>query len=113
MAYSYGLLISLLSAIPGLASPLQDISASLPASPQFHPGSNLSALTKLNASSPDNPALVIRCSGEQFGLNPDLTDCGSARGFISPDTEQRAWGVRHTGQGQDTFPLPFRIMGGW
>ena len=112
MACSFGLFISFLSVIPVLASPLQEVSAFLPAAPQLHPASNLSALTKLNASSPDNPALVIRCNGELFGFNPDLTDCGTARGFITPDLEQRAWGARHTGLGPETFPLPYRIMGG-
>ena len=112
MACSYGLLIYFLSVIPGLASPVQEVSAFLPAAPQLLPASNLSALMKLNASSPGNPALSIRCSGERFGFNPDLTDCGSARGFISPDIEQRVWGTRHTGLGPETFPLPYRIMGG-
>ena len=112
MACSYGLLISFLYVIPGLASPLQELSAVLPAAPQLLPASNRSAFTKPNASSPDNPALVIRCSGEHFGFNPDLTDCGSAKEYITPDIEQRTWGVRHSGLGPETFPLPFRIMGG-
>ena len=112
MACSYGLLISLLTAIPGLASPLQEVSAFLPTAPQLHSASNLSALTMLNASSPNTPSLVVHCSGEHFGFNPDLTDCGSAKGFLSPDHEQHTWGVRHTGQGPGILPLPYRIMGG-
>ena len=112
MACSYGLFISFFYVIPGLASPLQELPAILPAASRLLPASNLSALTKPNASSPDNPALVIRCSGEHFGFNPDLTDCGSAKEYITPDIEQRTWGARHSGLGPETFPLPFRMMGG-
>ena len=111
-ASSCGLLISFLLVIPDLASPTQEISRVSPVLPQRLNASSSSTLPSLNASSPDNPARFIQCSGQLFGFNPDLADCGSAKEYISPDVKQYPWGARHTGLGPEVFPLPWRMMGG-
>ncbi|KAF6236258.1 hypothetical protein HO173_005889 [Letharia columbiana] len=64
-----------------------------------------------NASSTEDAALDIRCSGEHFGFNPNIIDCESAKEHVTPDSVQYTWGNRHTGLEAIVFPLPFRIMG--
>ena len=59
-----------------------------------------------------NHNVDITCSGEHFGLSPNIQDCHSARRHVPPDTTQRNWGQRHTGLSEPYFPLPYRIMGG-
>lgn len=65
-----------------------------------------------NASSSENAGLRITCSGEHFGVNPNIVDCESAKEYMTPDSVQYTWGTRHTGLGPNVFPLPYRIMGG-
>ena len=59
-----------------------------------------------------NDHLDVTCSGEHFGLSPNVQDCHSARRHIPPDDTPRSWGQRHTGLSEPYFPLPYRIMGG-
>ena len=59
-----------------------------------------------------NDHLDIMCSGEHFGLSPNVQDCHSARRQIRSDSTQRKWGQRHTGLSEPYFPLPYRVMGG-
>lgn len=54
----------------------------------------------------------ITCSGEHFGLSPNVEDCHSARRQFPSDVTQRTWGQRHTGLSEPYFPLPYRVMGG-
>ena len=110
--YCCTLLISFLLVIYSLASPLQALSHLSPALPQLLPSSNLTTLSELNASSTANVDLKIQCSGQHFGVNPNIADCESAKEYLSPDFVQYTWGLRHTGLGEDVFPLPYRIMGG-
>lgn len=110
--YSGTLLVSVLFVIPSLASPLQALSHLSPALPQLLPASNLTTLSELSASSTANADLKIQCSGQHFGVNPNIADCQSAKEYLSPDFVQYTWGLRHTGLGEDIFPLPYRIMGG-
>ena len=93
-----------------LAKPLQALSSSTLS--QILPMVNSTNLPTLNASTPENPALNIQCSGEHFGHNPNIADCHSALEHISPDSIQHTWGLRHSGLGPTVFPLPYRIMGG-
>ena len=65
------------------------------------------ATTIVNTSN----ALQIECDGEKYGMNPDEIDCQNARTFYKPSTELFTYGERHTGQGPNVFPLPFRLMG--
>lgn len=106
------LLIASLSVISGLANPLQALSRVSPALPQLLSAANLTTLPKLNVSSSDNSALKVHCS-KNFGLNPDIVDCETAKEQISPEYGLITWGERHTGLGPSVFPLPYRIMGGW
>ena len=114
MVLSCSLPFALLSLIPVLASPLQ--APSLPSStlsyslPTFN--SNTTSSSTPNASSTEDAALDIRCSGEHFGYNPNIIDCESAKEHVTPDSVQYTWGNRHTGLEAIVFPLPYRIMGG-
>lgn len=54
----------------------------------------------------------IQCDGARYGDNPDIRDCEGARSIIPPDTEQRKFGERNTGLGDDVSPLPYLFMGG-
>ena len=54
----------------------------------------------------------IICSGDQFGFAPSISDCESAKEYITPDYTQYTWEYRHTGLEETIFPLPYRIMGG-
>ena len=110
MALSSGLFIFCLSIIPGLASPLQAFTFNSPDVPQLLSINNLTTISQLNVSSSDDD-LVIQCSGEDFGVNPNIVDCEEAVGFISRDDHEYPWAPRHTGFGPDVLPLPFRIMG--
>ena len=95
-----------------LAEPLQALSSTLP---QLLSASNLTTFPTLNVSSSspyENAAFEIHCSGEHFGINPNIADCQSAKEYISPDSVQYTWGARHSGLEPDVFPLPYRIMGG-
>lgn len=98
--------------IPVLAKPLQALSPPSSALTQILPMVNSTASSTLNESFPENAALVIHCSGEHFGFNPNIADCQSAKEFISPDSVQYEWGPRHSGLGSTVFPLPYRMMGG-
>ena len=67
----------------------------------------------MNVSTPGSGGLLdIKCSGSHFGYSPSISDCESARRYITPDSEQYTWGQRHTGLEATVFPLPFRTMGG-
>lgn len=57
-------------------------------------------------------SLDILCSGKHFGFHPSFLDCQAAQQTIIPDMTQHIFGERHTGLGDDVFPLPFRVMGG-
>lgn len=95
-----------------LAAPPLPNPAITPNDPRIRSFQNLS--TSLNVSSTPNlnAVLDIKCSGSHFGLNPNIVDCGSAKETISPDITQHIFGQRHTGLGDDVFPLPFRTVGG-
>ena len=74
-------------------------------------------LSQLNASTLGLNVSVggsfeVKCNGTTYGVNPSLSDCESAREYITPDSTQQTFGQRHTGLPDDTFPLPFRMMGG-
>ena len=64
--------------------------------------------TSVNVSN----ALQIRCDGEKFGFNPDVTDCQDARSSYKRSSQLFTYGERHTGHPPDVFPLPFRLYGG-
>lgn len=89
-----------------------------PSNPSSKPGYNppttlyQNIASELNISSPQNAVLDVKCSGNYFGFNPSIVDCGAAKEIITPDTAQHLFGERHTGLGDDVFPLPFRVMGG-
>lgn len=97
-----------------LAEPLQALSFST--LPQLLSASNSTTFPTPNVSSSSfpsgNAAFEIHCSGEHFGINPNIADCESAKEYISPDSVQYTWGDRHSGIEEAVFPLPYRIMGG-
>ena len=107
-----GRIIFSFSILLGLVSSLQALSPPFSALPQLFPVLNSTVLPKPNASSSENAALEIHCSGEHFGINPDITDCQAAQRYITPESAQFKWGPRHSGIGPDVIPLPFRTMGG-
>lgn len=78
---------------------------------------NVTAFTRnhdslvMNQSASLGANLDIFCSGEHFGFSPGMIDCGSAKESIAPDATPWLFGERHTGHGDDVFPLPFGLMG--
>ena len=106
-----------LSALAILAKPLQstngqilDLSTTLNTTELdlLYPFNDTSS-TVFSAS--NNNKLDIQCDGARYGDHPSFPDCQSALSSITPDSEQLNFGERHTGLPEDTFPLPWIIMG--
>ena len=56
--------------------------------------------------------LQIQCDGEEYGFNPNVTDCQAARSYYQRSSQLFTYGERHAGHTVEAFPLPFRLMGG-
>ena len=84
-------------------SPFQDPQLPKP------PVSLSQTLTSPNVSFTDSINYI--CDGLRFGLNPVLSDCESANRYLMPSEEDHTWKPRHVVAGDDSYPLPFRMMG--
>ena len=63
------------------------------------------------SNEPINNTLTVHCDGEEYGFGPIISDCQNAIDFIVPDMTQIAFADRHSGWGEEVFPLPYRVMG--
>lgn len=61
-----------------------------------------------------NTGWEIICDS-QYGLHPNIVDCGEAKESLSPDMSQYTFAERHSGpedaNERPIFPLPFRTLG--
>lgn len=93
------------------ASPPQDAGdRTIQLSPvDFHLPANIS-----NDENPFNASNVLRiqCDGEKYGFDPDVADCQNARSYYTRSSQLFTYGERHSGLGENVFPLPYRMMGG-
>lgn len=54
----------------------------------------------------------VKCDGEPYGHNLNITDCVDALLYISSGSEQLPWVDRHTYFPEAHYALPYRYMGG-
>ncbi|KAL8752312.1 MAG: hypothetical protein Q9199_005829 [Rusavskia elegans] len=108
-AYNVLFIATLLSSV--LSSPFSPARPNILSTLDGNYSSLLNQFSNTTRSPVNVDSLRTECSGEDFGFNPVISDCQSARDHISPDFGQYTWGTRHTGLPATVFPLPFRIMG--
>ena len=89
--------VSSINLAPNISHPTSTSTLSLP-------------LTKISTTTTN--ALYIKCDGDPYGHNLNITDCIDATLYISSGSEQLAWVDRHTYFRDAHYALPYRYMGG-